>query len=77
MQHQDPLVDFAIARVSRDTGESVEAQAGAGPKLGVAPKPGALVAMSGYTLDSSGPGGGLSGGGLRADARRHIRFASA
>ena len=36
VQNQDPLADFAIARVSRDTGGTVEAQAGGGLTLGPA-----------------------------------------
>jgi hypothetical protein len=58
VQHQDPLADFAIARVSRDAGGSIAAQAGGGLKLGVAPKPGTVVAVTGYAL---GVGGGPVG----------------
>jgi len=55
---QDPLADFAIARVSRDTGGSVEAQAGGGLTLGPAPKPGSVVSVTGYGV---GVGGGPIG----------------
>jgi hypothetical protein len=58
VQNQDPLADFAIARVSRDTGGTVEAQAGGGLKLGSAPKPGTVVAVTGYGI---GVGGGPIG----------------
>jgi hypothetical protein len=57
LQNQDPLADFAIARVSRDTGGSVEAQAG-GLQLGPAPKPGTVVTVTGYGM---GVGGGPIG----------------
>ena len=58
VQNQDPLADFAIARVSRDTGGTVEAQAGGGLKLGSAPKPGTVVVVTGYGM---GVGGGPIG----------------
>jgi hypothetical protein len=58
VQNQDPLVDFAIARVSRDTGGTVEAQAGGGLTLGPAPKQGTVVAVTGYGM---GVGGGPIG----------------
>jgi len=58
VQNQDPLADFAIARVSRDTGGTVEAQAGGGLKLGSAPKPGTVVTVMGYGM---GVGGGPIG----------------
>jgi hypothetical protein len=58
VKNQDPLADFAIARVSRDTGGSVEAQAGGGLKLGVAPKPGTVITVAGYGM---GVGGGPIG----------------
>ena len=35
VQNQDPSADFAIARVSRDTGGTVEAQAGGGYLVGL------------------------------------------
>jgi trypsin len=58
VQSQDPMADFAIARVSRDTGGTVEAQAGGGLKLGSAPKPGTVVTVTGYAM---GVGGGPIG----------------
>lgn len=56
--NQDPLADFAIARVSRDAGGTVQAQAGGGLTLGPAPKPGTVVAVVGYAM---GVGGGPIG----------------
>jgi hypothetical protein len=47
-QNQDPMADFAIARVTRNAGGSVETHAGGGLKLGQAPKPGTVVSVSGY-----------------------------
>jgi hypothetical protein len=58
VQNQDPMADYAIARVSRDAGGSVESRAGGGLKLGSAPKPGTVVAVSGYGM---GVGGGPIG----------------
>jgi hypothetical protein len=58
LQNQDPLADFAIARVSRESGGSVEEQAGGGLKLGPAPKPGTVITVSGYGM---GVGGGPIG----------------
>jgi len=54
MQNQDPLADFAIARVSRDTGGTVESQAGGGLTPGTAPKPGHVVTVTGYAMGSGG-----------------------
>ena len=58
VQNQDPMADFAIARVGRGAGGSVEAQAGRGLKLGTTPKPGTVVSVSGYAM---GVGGGPIG----------------
>lgn len=58
MKSQDPLADFAILRVVRDSGGSVEAEAGGGLTLGPAPKPGTVVTVTGYEL---GVGGGPIG----------------
>jgi len=55
---QDPLADFAIARVSRGSGGTVQAQAGGGLTLRPAPKPGTVITVSGYGL---GVGGGPVG----------------
>jgi hypothetical protein len=58
LDDQDPRADFAIARVSREAGGSVRAQAGRGLTLGRAPKPGAVVTVTGYEM---GVGGGPIG----------------
>jgi hypothetical protein len=58
LQNQDPMADFAIARVRRDAGGSVEGLAGSGLKLGRAPKPGTVVTVAGYGM---GVGGGPVG----------------
>lgn len=58
MKSQDPLADFAILRVARDGGGTVEAEAGGGLALGVAPKPGTKVTVTAYGL---GVGGGPIG----------------
>jgi hypothetical protein len=58
VQNQDPMADFAIARVSRAGGGSVQESAGGGLKLGQAPKPGTVVTVSGYAM---GVGGGPIG----------------
>jgi hypothetical protein len=55
---QDPLADVAIARVSRGSGGTVQAQAGGGLTLAPAPKPGTLITVSGYGV---GVGGGPVG----------------
>ena len=58
VQNQDPLADFAILRVTRDGGGTVEAAAGGGLTIGAAPKPGTEVTVTGYGL---GVGGGPIG----------------
>jgi hypothetical protein len=58
VQNQDPLADFAILRVARDSGGTVEAQAGGGLTIGPAPKSGTEVTVIGYGL---GVGGGPVG----------------
>jgi hypothetical protein len=58
MQNQDPLADFAIARVSRGAGGSLQARAGGGLKLRSAPAPGTVITVSGYGV---GVGGGPIG----------------
>jgi hypothetical protein len=55
---QDPRADFAIARVSRAAGGTIQAQAGGGLKLGPAPTPGNVITVTGYAL---GVGGGPIG----------------
>jgi Trypsin-like peptidase domain len=52
---QDPVADFAVARVSRDGGGSVMAQAGGGFDVGPAPKAGTDVTVTGYPLGAGGP----------------------
>ena len=51
---QDPLADFAIARVSRPDGRSVESAVGKGLTLGTAPAVGTIVAVTGYPLSVGG-----------------------
>lgn len=58
LDDQDPLADFAIARVSRDGDGTLEQAAGGGLALGAAPGPGTEVAITGYEL---GVGGGPIG----------------
>jgi hypothetical protein len=58
VRNQDPLADFAILRVSRDSGGSVEAAAAGGLTVGTAPAPGTDVTVTGYGL---GVGGGPLG----------------
>lgn len=58
MQNQDPMADFAIARVSRAAGGSVQEFAGGGLKLAPTPKPGTVITVSGYAV---GVGGGPIG----------------
>lgn len=61
---QDPLADFAIARVSRAAGGAIEAVAGAALTLGSAPGAGTPVSVTGYPL---GEGGGAVGCSARTD----------
>lgn len=56
--NQDPMADFAVARVSRDGGESVQTQAGGGFEVAATPTPGTVVTVSGYGY---GVGGGPVG----------------
>jgi Trypsin-like peptidase domain len=51
---QEPAADFAIARVSREDGRSVESTAGKGLTLGIAPTPGTVVTVIGYPLSVGG-----------------------
>jgi hypothetical protein len=62
---QDPVADFAVARVSRDGGGSVEKQAGGGFDLGPAPQTGSDVTVTGYPI---GEGGGPIGCTTRTSA---------
>lgn len=58
VQNQDQRADYAIARVSRDGGGTVEAQAGGGLTLAPAPRPGTTITVIGY---AAGVGGGPIG----------------
>jgi Trypsin len=51
---QDPLADFAIARVSRPDGRSVESAVGKGLTLGTTPAAGTVVTVTGYPLSVGG-----------------------
>jgi hypothetical protein len=51
---RDPMADFAVARVSRDGDGSLESHAGGGFPLGVAPKAGTDVTVTGYALGEGG-----------------------
>jgi hypothetical protein len=54
VQNQDALADFAIARVSRATGGTIEDQVGGGLTLAPAPKQGTVVTVTGYGLGVGG-----------------------
>lgn len=54
LEGQDPLADFAVARVSRDGGGSVEATVGGGFALGPRPDVGTDVDVTGYPLGVGG-----------------------
>ena len=51
---QDPVADFAIARLSRRDGRSVESAVGKGLTLGTAPTPGTEVRVIGYPISVGG-----------------------
>jgi hypothetical protein len=51
---QDPMADFAVVRVNRDGGGSVQTQAGGGFEVGSAPKAGTDVTVTGYPLGAGG-----------------------
>ena len=51
---EDPMADFAVARVSRDGGGSVETRAGGGFAVGPAPKAGTDVTVTGYPMGTGG-----------------------
>lgn len=51
---RDPHADFAVARVSRADGGSVEAQVGSALSLGTAPAPGSHVSVTGYPASVGG-----------------------
>jgi Trypsin len=54
LANQDPHADFAIARVSRAAGDSLQARTGGGLALGVAPRPGSVITVTGYGLGVGG-----------------------
>jgi V8-like Glu-specific endopeptidase len=54
MATQDPLADFAVARVSRQADGSVESAVGGGLTIGSSPQPGTDVAVTGYGLGVGG-----------------------
>lgn len=54
MGKQDPVADFAIARVSRDGAGSVESVVGPGLSLGAAPHKGTLVIITAYPASVGG-----------------------
>ena len=51
---KDPMADYAIARVSRPTGGSVQARAGSALSLGSAPAPGSEVSVVAYPAGVGG-----------------------
>jgi hypothetical protein len=51
---QDPRADYAIARVSRPEGGSIEAQVGSALSLGAAPAPGSRVSVIAYLAGVGG-----------------------
>ncbi|TPG37038.1 trypsin-like serine peptidase [Mycolicibacterium hodleri] len=51
---QDPMADFAVARVSRQDGGSVESAAGGGFAIGPSPGVGTDVVVTGYALGVGG-----------------------
>ncbi|MDA2891325.1 trypsin-like peptidase domain-containing protein [Mycolicibacterium sp. BiH015] len=63
---QDPVADFAVARVERADGARLESVTGEGLRLGAAPRPGDDVTVIGYP---AGVGGGPSA--CRAAAASH------
>lgn len=52
--HKDPLADYAIVRVSRPAGGSVEAQAGSALSLGGAPRQGSQIKVIAYPAGVGG-----------------------
>ncbi|PRC59420.1 trypsin, partial [Mycobacterium sp. ITM-2017-0098] len=55
LAEQDPMADFAVARVSRSDGIRLESAAGAGLRLGGVPAPGGAVTVIGYPAGQGGP----------------------
>lgn len=54
LAHKDPRADYAIARVSRANGGSVEAQVGSALSLAAAPAPGSQVSVIAYPAGIGG-----------------------
>jgi hypothetical protein len=54
LANQDPAADFAIARVGRQSGGSLESDTGTGLTLGMAPDAGTVVNVTGYPLAIGG-----------------------
>jgi hypothetical protein len=52
--NQDPLADFAVARVSRADGASIESAVGEGLTIGSSPPVGTDLAVTGYALGVGG-----------------------
>lgn len=52
---QDPMADYAVARVSRFDGTRLDSVAGAGLRLGGVPVPGEVVTVIGYPAGPGGP----------------------
>jgi hypothetical protein len=51
---EDPRADYAVVRVSRAAGGSIEAEAGAALTLATAPRAGTRVTVTGYPLGNGG-----------------------
>jgi hypothetical protein len=64
---QDPLADYAVARVSRADGRRLDSATGGGLRLGGAPEPGQAVTVIGYP---AGLGGGPAACQAQAAAAR-------
>jgi hypothetical protein len=52
--NQDPLADFAIARVSRDGSGPIQQRVGSGFTLGTTPQPGTDITVHGYAFGFGG-----------------------
>jgi hypothetical protein len=65
----DPMADFAIARVGREGGGSIESAVGRAPTLAPAPDPGSVVSVTGYPLGAGGGPIGCRGNTDLADGR--------
>lgn len=59
---QDPIADYAVARVAREGGGSVESAVGQGLSLGSAPHRGTLVTVTAYPASVGGTPIGCHGG---------------